>query len=179
MELQSTIILLNFILIIASVKTYCSLKSCGKQKVELRAVVTMRAFITAWYLPLSGALFRHTVGSHSPAPCRSALRDSPEHSLHGGSSGHDVAQLVFIGECLTLSSLTAGELFCWMGDSWLTVCLFVFPLSILHVSAPRLLAFKASDGTTANNVTEPPLYVTCCFSLAAFKVSLCLRLSTV
>ena len=73
----------------------------------------------------------------------------------------------------------AGELFCWMGDSWLTVCLFVFPLSILHVSAPRLLAFKASDGTTANNVTEPPLYVTCCFSLAAFKVSLCLRLSTV
>lgn len=46
---------------------------------------------------------------------------------------------------------------------------FFFSFSTFHIWAHCLLAVEVSDETSADNLTGDPLYVTSCFSLAAFK----------
>ena len=50
-----------------------------------------------------------------------------------------------------------------------------FPFSTLNISSHSLLAFRVSAERSAVKHMRLPLYVTCCFSLAAFNsLSLCL-----
>ena len=50
-----------------------------------------------------------------------------------------------------------------------------FPFSTLNMSCHSLLAYRVSAERSAVKHMEFPLYVTCCFSLAAFNIlSLCL-----
>ena len=50
-----------------------------------------------------------------------------------------------------------------------------FPFSTLNISCHFLLAFRVSAERSAVKCMGSPLYVTCCFSLAAFNIlSLCL-----
>ena len=53
-------------------------------------------------------------------------------------------------------------------------CVF-FPFSTLNISCHSFLAYRVSAERSAVKCMEFPLYVTCCFSLAAFNIlSLCL-----
>ena len=45
-----------------------------------------------------------------------------------------------------------------------------FPFSTLNISCHSLLAFRVSAERSAVKYMGFPLYVTCCFSLAAFKI---------
>ena len=64
-----------------------------------------------------------------------------------------------------------NEIFVWYHNLG---CRF-FPFSTLYISCHFLLASRVSSGRSALKCMEFPLYVTSCFSLAAFSIlSLCL-----
>ena len=52
-------------------------------------------------------------------------------------------------------------------------CRFFFPFNILSITCHSLLVFRVFAEKSTANLMEFPLYVNCCFSLAAFNI-LCL-----
>ena len=94
--------------------------------------------------------------------------------------------LAFVGElvwwCWILLTSACLKSFLFLHQFWMrslpgTVFLVVdfFPFSTLNMSCHSLLACRVSAGRSAVKCMGFPLYVSCCFSLAAFNIlSLCL-----
>lgn len=126
---------------------------------ELQTVVTILVFIIVHIFAFL-EVFVHSVSSYCLLSSHLICRAPWSISFRGKSSGNKLPQLLFIWECLNLSSL--------LKDSFTryrildNILLAVYSLNIL---AHCLLASKVSDEKSTDHLIEHPLFVTRCFSL--------------
>ena len=77
--------------------------------------------------------------------------------------------------CLSVKTLISTSILNEFLAGWSNLGCRFFPFSTLNISCYSVLACRVSAGRSAVKHMGFPLYVTCCFSLAAFNIlSLCL-----